>query len=72
MAGGALFNYLLDNMPENDRPAHMAWYSLVSNAAILIGSLAGPEISLHIGLATALLIFGFGRFLAGFAVYRWG
>jgi MFS family permease len=72
MAGGALFNYLFENMPENDRPAYLAWYILVSNAAILIGSLAGPPIAQLIGFSTALIIFGFGRLLAGLALLRWG
>lgn len=72
MAGGALYNYILDNIPAGDRPAHMAWYSLVSNAAILIGSLAGPAIAGRIGYVPALLIFGIGRFIAGAAILRWG
>jgi len=64
-AGGAIFNYLLDCVPAEDRPAHFAWYNIFLNAAILLGStLAGP-ISDGIGLTTALLIFGFGRILAG-------
>jgi MFS family permease len=70
--GGALYNYILENMPADDRPAHMAWYSLVSNAAILLGSLTGPLIAGQIGYVPALLIFGIGRFLAGVAILRWG
>jgi MFS family permease len=72
LTGGALYNYLLDNVPAHDRPAHLAWYSLVSNAAILIGSLSGPTIAGVIGFSTALLVFGIGRFLAGAALLRWG
>jgi len=72
MTGGALYNYILDNVPGNDRPAYLAWYNLVSNAAILIGSLSGPAIAGVIGFSTALILFGIGRFLAGAALMRWG
>lgn len=72
MAGGAIYNYILENVPADDRPAHIAWYSLVSNAAILIGSLSGPAIAGIIGPALALVLFGIGRFLAGAAIMKWG
>lgn len=65
LAGGAIFNYLLDCVPAEDRPAHFAWYNIFLNAAILLGStLAGP-VSDGIGLMPALLIFGIGRILVG-------
>ncbi|MDR3575141.1 MAG: MFS transporter [Anaerolineaceae bacterium] len=72
LAGGALYNYLLEKAPACDRPAHLAWYNLALNAAILIGSLSGPVISQMIGLRTALVIFGIGRFLAGVFVIAYG
>lgn len=72
MAGGAIYNYILDNVPAHDRPAYLAWYSLISNAAILLGSMAGPALAGLIGPATALVVFGVGRFLAGAAITRWG
>jgi hypothetical protein len=72
LAGGVIFNYILENTPADDRPAHLAWYSLVSNAAILTGSLAGPAVAGIINPATALVVFGVGRFLAGVAILRWG
>lgn len=72
LAGGALYNYLLDKSPACDRPAHLAWYNLALNAAILIGSLSGPAISQLIGIRTALMIFGVGRFLAGIFVISYG
>jgi len=72
MAGGALYNYILENVPADDRPAHLAWFSLVSNGAILVGSLSGPLLADVIGYVPALLIFGIGRFLAGVAILRWG
>lgn len=72
MCGGALYNYLLEFIPDNQRPAHMAWYNLVLNAAILLGSLGGPEIATVIGLPAALVLFGILRGLAGVAILRWG
>jgi predicted MFS family arabinose efflux permease len=72
ITGGALYNYILENIPGNDRPAHMAWYTLVSNGAILIGSMVGPAIAAVIGFPTALVLFGIGRFLSGAAIKRWG
>ena len=72
MAGGALFNYILEKVPANDRPAYLAWYSVISNAAILAGSLVGPAVAAQIGFATALALYGCLRFLAGAAILKWG
>jgi MFS family permease len=72
MAGGALFNYILENVPANDRPAYLAWYSVVSNAAILGGSLVGPALAAQIGFPIALILYGCLRFLAGAAILKWG
>lgn len=70
--GGALFNYILERVPGHDRPAHLAWYTLVSNAAILLGSLTGPALAGEIGFFTALILYGIGRIIAGLAILRWG
>jgi MFS family permease len=72
LAGGVIYNYLLENMPESNRPPFLALYNFVLYAAILIGSLSGPVISGWIGVATAMLVFGVGRILAGMAILRWG
>ena len=72
MAGGALINYVLENVPAHDRPAYLAWYSVISNAAILAGSLTGPAVAAQIGFETALAIYAGMRFLAGAAVLKWG
>ncbi|MFT3894377.1 MAG: MFS transporter [Anaerolineales bacterium] len=69
---GAYANYMLENIPANDRPPHLAWYNIILNAAILIGSLAGPAVADWIGLSQALVIFGALRFLAGWAILKWG
>ncbi len=72
LVGGAYANYLLEAIPEGDRPAHLAWYNLVLNASILAGSLIGPLIAGAIGLGFALLLFGVFRLLAGIAILKWG
>jgi MFS family permease len=72
MAGGALFNYILDNVPPGDRPAYLGWYSLVMNGAILAGSLIGPAFAAQIGFSMALALYGMLRFLAGAAILKWG
>jgi MFS family permease len=70
--GGAYANYLLEHTPAHDRPAHLAWYNLILNAAVLIGSLAGPALGASIGLTWALIVFGILRLLAGLAILKWG
>lgn len=72
LAGGILFNYLLEKVPEDKRPAYLAWFSLGSNAAILCGSLLGPVIASWVGLAPALILFASIRALSGILILRWG
>jgi len=72
MVAGAYANYLLEQIPENDRPSHLAWYNLILNAAVLLGSLAGPFLAGFIGLGVALMLFALMRLLAGFAILKWG
>lgn len=70
--GGVLSNYLLERVPAGDRPAHLAWYNLALNGAVLIGSLMGPFLADLIGLHEALLLFVVCRLLTGVAIWRWG
>ena len=72
MAGGAFANYMLDHIPAYDRPSHLAWYNVILNAAVLIGSLGGPVIADQLGLSGALLLFAFLRLLAGLSMLKWG
>lgn len=72
MIAGPQANYLLEHVPEHDRPSHLAWYTLVANACVLAGSLAGPVIATAVGLAPALVLFGLLRLLAGWAILRHG
>ena len=72
LTGGALTNYILDKVPQDDRPAHLAWYNLGLNAAILIGSLAGPFLGSWLDLSVALAVCASLRLLAAFCILRWG
>ena len=72
LAGGALYNYLLEHVPANRRPAYLAWYNLGLNAAILAGSLIGPELTVLTGFVPALILFAILRVSAGAAIFKWG
>ena len=72
MVSGSFANYMLEQIPAHDRPPHLAWYNIILNAAVLIGSLTGPVISDAIGLSAALILFAIMRFLAGQAILKWG
>jgi hypothetical protein len=63
---------LLARIPPEDRPSHLAWYTIILNIAILAGSLGGSGIADHIGLVTALIVFGISRILAGLYILKWG
>jgi MFS family permease len=69
---GSYANYLLEEIPIEDRTAHLAWYNVILNAAILIGSLTGPLISDAIGLVGALIVVALLRLLSGLAILKWG
>lgn len=72
MVSGSYANYMLEHIPANDRPTHLAWYNIILNAAVLIGSLTGPVMADLIGLSQALIIIAGLRFLAGWSILKWG
>ena len=72
IVSGAYANYMLEHIPAHDRPSHLAWYTIILNGAILIGSLAGPAVADVMGLFGALILIGILRFLAGIFVLKWG
>ncbi|MBM3180377.1 MAG: MFS transporter [Chloroflexi bacterium] len=72
MVHGAYTNYMLENIPPDDRPAHLAWYIIIFNLAVLVSSIMGPLIADVIGLVSALIIFGLLRIVAGFVLLKWG
>lgn len=72
MVGGAQLNYLLEACPPQDRPAYLAWYTIVLNACALAGSLLGPAMATVMGISLALILAGFLRALSGMAILKWG
>jgi MFS family permease len=72
MVSGSYANYMLEHIPASDRPSHLAWYNIILNAAILIGSLVGPIIGEAIGLSQTLLLIAALRFLSGLFILKWG
>lgn len=71
LVGGALTNYLLEKIPEDHRPAYLAWYNLVLNAALLVGALVGPLVPGVMGMTGALLLFAGLRAVASFGILLW-
>ena len=69
---GSYANYMLECIPAHDRPSHLAWYTIILNAAILIGSLGGPVVADVIGLANALIVFGVLRLFAAVYILKRG
>lgn len=72
LAGGTMYNYILEKVPNDDKPGYLAWYNMIYNAALLIASLSGGLIGNSIGLAAAIVLFGIGRILSGLFILRWG
>lgn len=72
LAGGLLYNYLLENIPENNRAPYLALYNLLLYAAVLAGSLLGPAMIGWVGITSTLIIVSIARALSGYLLYRWG
>ena len=72
LVNGAFANYMLENIPADDRPSHLAWYTIMFNFAVLTSSLIGPVVANQIGLVEALIAFGIARILAGLYLLKWG
>ncbi len=72
LAGGAVANYLLDQIPDDNRAPYLAWYNLALHAAVLGGSLIGPAIGENVGLREALYVGTALRFISGLLLWRWG
>ena len=69
LVGAAIGNYLLENVPNTDRPAYLAWYNLALNAAVLVGAMLGPLLAQQFGLVAALVISGIARALAAIVIW---
>ncbi len=72
MLTGAVINRLMERVPSNDRPAHMAIHNLALNLGILIGSFLGPVSANWIGLQPALFLGAGLRLLAAGFFWLWG
>lgn len=68
----SLVNRLIERVPEDNRPAGMAFHNLALNLGILIGSLLGPALGDWIGLGPAILLGAGLRLLAGCLLVWWG
>ena len=71
MNGGTV-NRLMERVPADDRPAHMALHNLALNIGILGGSLAAPVLIDELGLRPAMLTVAGLRLLAGVLLAFWG
>ncbi len=69
--GGAQVNRLMERIPHDDLPAHMALNNMAGNIALLVGSMLGPLLADALGLREAILISAAVRVLAGVALVRW-
>ena len=69
---GGLVNRLMERVPADDRPAHMALHNLALNIGILAGSLLGPLFGEWIGLRDVLFVSTGLRLLAAVLLWRWG
>ena len=71
--GGGMINYVLEHVPANDRPSHLAWFNMAVNTAILASGLlvpkllglGGSEAADASGLFLGMLLGTLFRFLAG-------
>jgi MFS family permease len=72
MLTGALFNRLMEKVPPDDRPAHMALHNLVLNLGILSGSLLGPVAASWMGTQPSLILSAGLRLLAAGFFFLWG
>jgi MFS family permease len=68
----AQYNYHLDNVPQAEQSTWLSWNMLLGNAAVLLGSLAGPLAARVGGAPAALICFGVLRFVMGLIILRWG
>lgn len=72
LVNGAYANYMLEHIPAHDRTPHLAWYNIILNTAVLLGSLGGPVFANWLGLSDSLVLFSILRLFAGFAILKWG
>jgi MFS family permease len=72
MLSGAIINRLMEKVPSDDRPAHMAVHNLALNLGILGGSLLGPASAHFFGVQPSLIVGAGLRLLAAVFFWLWG
>jgi MFS family permease len=70
LAGGAVGNYVLEQMPDNSRPSYLSWYNMALQAGMLLGALIAPALAGWWGLTIGLIFAAACRILTGVAVWR--
>jgi MFS family permease len=69
---GGLSNRLLESVPEDNRPVHLALYNMALNVAVLSGTLLSPSVANIIGLRETLILAFVLRLISSLALHRWG
>lgn len=72
ICNGGLSNRLMERVPADDRPAHMALHNLALNVGILGGSLAGSLAMDWLDIRSGLFLAAGLRFLGGMLLMIWG
>ncbi len=70
-ANGGLINRLMERVPEDQLPSHMALHNLVLNLGIILGSLGSPILADALGLREALLAAAGLRLLGAIFLTIW-
>lgn len=68
----ATTNRLMERVPQDDRPAHMALHNLVMNLGMLSGSLLGSALGEALGLRPAMLLAAALRLLGSYLLWKYG
>lgn len=71
LLNGGLVNRLMERVPADDRPAHMALHNLALNLGILLGSLGGPILAAEIGLRNDLFTAAGLRLIGAIVLSIW-
>jgi predicted MFS family arabinose efflux permease len=71
LASAGLTNRLMERVPPDDLPAHMALHNIVLNLGILMGSFTGPLFGNEFGLRPALLLSAGLWFVSGILLGLW-
>jgi predicted MFS family arabinose efflux permease len=71
LLSGGVINRLMERVPPNDRPAHMALHNLALNLGILAGSMLGPISANLIGMHLSLILGSGLRLLAAGLLWLW-